>query len=75
MSYKRYSVDLAFEEPISGGLQGKLNALEVAIRNVKPYAKKINAGKPNEEDTTKGKKHKCHHDSGNTIPCEPAEDI
>ena len=76
MSYKRYQLDLAFKLPLDPALQGQLTAFEATVRNVlRNSAEDINAGLPNEENTTKATWHICHHDSGNTISCEPEQVI
>lgn len=76
MAYKRYMLDLAFKLPLAPPLQGTLTAFEATIRNVlRNSAENINAGLPNEEDTTRAVWHVCNHDSGNTIPCEPEVEI
>ena len=72
MAYKRYKIDLAFKLPLEPALDDQLTAFEANIRTVlRPSAKKINAGQPNEEDTTKAVWHICNHDDN--APCEPKE--
>lgn len=73
MSFKRYQVDLAFKQPLPPELQGQLTAIEATIRNVKAKATNINAGLPNEEDTTKAVWHICRHDTNEL--CDPEQDI
>ena len=76
MAYKRYQLDLAFKLPLDPVLEGQLTAFEAVIRTVlRRSATKINAGLPNEEDTTYAAWHKCYHDESINKPCEPEEDI
>lgn len=75
MSYLRFNLDLAVKQPIPTALKDKLPAIRDAIKQLKSYASKINEGKNNEEMTVKASYHICHHDSGNTIPCEPEQEI
>ena len=76
MNYRRYNLDLAFKLPLEPGLQGQLTAFEATIHNILRHsAVKINEGQDSEEDTTKATWHICHHDSGNTIPCEGENEI
>lgn len=74
MSFIRYSVELAFKEPIDPALNGLLTAMEATIRQAKPHAVKINEGLPDEEDTTEAVWHICHHDATDVI-CEPKQEI
>ena len=72
--YRRYMLDLAFKLPLTVGLQGQLTAFEATIRNIlRNSAENINAGLPNEENTTKAAWHICNHDEG--LPCEPEQEI
>ncbi len=70
MSLRRWSVELAFQEPIPNALMAQLLAIERSIGRVQPRAVKINPGKDYEEDTTAAFWHICHHDTPE-IPCEP----
>ena len=74
MSYKRYSVDLAFKEPIEPALNGLLTAMEATIRQAKPRASIINEGSLEEENTVRAVWHICHHDTGDQL-CEPEQEI
>ncbi len=72
MPYRRYQLDLAFKLPLSGGLQGTLTAFEATIHNIlRNSAEKINAGLPNEENTTKATYHICDHDLIPSSGCIP----
>ena len=73
MPFKRYQIDLAFEEPVPLTLRGHLNAMEKAIKRVKSLAVKINEGGPNEEMTVTAKYHICRHDEGRS--CDPSIEI
>ena len=73
MSYLRFNLDLAIKKPIPQALKDKLPAIKAEILKLKSYAKKINAGKDNEEMTVKAKYHTCHNDINQT--CEPEIDI
>lgn len=70
MSLKRYNIQLAYKEPLSTTLKGKLVALENILRDVKKSAVKINTGMANEENTTKATIHTCHHDTGKACELE-----
>ena len=74
MSYIRFTLDLAVKQPIPSALQAKLPAIRDAIRQLKAYAEKINAGAGNEEMSVKAAYHICHHDE---IPptCEPEIEV
>ena len=72
MSLKRYNIDLAFPEPISTSLAGKLRAFESATKAILSNAVKIHEGEVNEE-ATRAVWHKCHHDIGEA--CEEERDI
>jgi len=73
MALRRYRIDLAYPEPISPQLEGRLRAFENAARAILPDAVIINEGQDNEEDTIRAKKHICYHDEG--LPCEPEVEI
>ena len=69
ISYLRFTLDLAVKQPIPAVLQAKLPAIKDAIKQLKAYASKINAGAANEEITVKATYHICRHDEG--LPCDP----
>ena len=73
MSFKRYNIQLAYKEPLSPSLQGKLTAMENVIKAVLGEAVKINAGLANEEMTVTAKYHICRHDEGKS--CKPEVEI
>ena len=72
--HKRYTLDLAFKLPLAPALQGQLTAFEATIRTVlRNSAEKINAGLPNEENTTKATWHICKHDEAIPENCSLTE--
>ena len=73
MSFRRYSIELAFPEPVPLALMGKLKAMEATIHSVIKEAVKINAGKNNEENTTKAIVYTCRH--GENAACGPETEI
>jgi len=73
MSYLRIGIDLAFPMPLNTTVKARLKALREEIRQAKKYAKKINEGSVNEEETNRGVYHICHHDTNE--PCEPEVEI
>ncbi len=84
MAFLRFEISLAVKEDPTGtlvagikiptALATKIPAIRQAIQTLKSFASKINAGKPNEENTVRFKRHICHHDEpGNTIPCSDTE--
>jgi len=73
MPYDRVRIDLAFFQPLSIAASTALANLKAEVVKAKAYAVKINDGKINEEDTTKGKEHVCKHDLG--LACDPETDI
>ena len=83
MSLIRFNLDLAIpEDPngtlvagvkINSSLAQKIPAIRNAIRALKAYAVKINAGAVNEEATVKASWHICHHDENK--PCESEQEI
>lgn len=73
MSYTRIKIDLAFKNPMSNTVKAKLQELKSLIKQGKAYAEKINAGKPNEENTVKAQWHVCYHDEGK--PCGEVHEI
>lgn len=77
MSLKRYTVDLAFTEPIGQSLLGLLTAMEATIRNAKGQAVIINPGQPYEEVATKAIWRICYHDEPilTRPPCGPEVEI
>ena len=77
MSLVRIQVDLAIPTTIADkpAVKAKLLELYQLLKLAKSYSVKINEGLPNEEMTVKAVWHRCHHDSGNTIPCEPEQEI
>lgn len=74
MSYLRVNVDLAFPMPLSNAVKARLQALREEIKKAKIYARRINEGLANEEDTVRGVYRICHHDENNTS-CEPEVEI
>jgi hypothetical protein len=70
MAYLRINIDMAFKMPLAPAVQTKLNELKALVTQGKAYAEKINAGKPEEENTVRASYHICHHDEGDK-PCEP----
>ncbi len=75
MSLVRYGIELAYPEPISPQLRGRLNAFENAAKAILPDAVIINEGQDNEEKTKRAVKHICYHDETPHKPCELEEDI
>ena len=92
MALLRFNLDLAIPEDPAGTLVAgvKINSLLAqkipdirdAIRGLKSYATKINAGQLNEEITVKASWHICHHDDPTVgglyplgKPCEPEREI
>lgn len=75
MSYIRFTLDLAVKQPIPSALQTKLPVIRDAIRQLKTYAEKINAGASNEEMTVRAVYHICHHDESPSLPCEPEIEV
>lgn len=74
MSYTRISIDLAFKNPMSNTVKNKLQELKTLAKQGKTYAKKINEGQPNEENTVRATYHVCYHDEpGNNAPCTDIE--
>lgn len=73
MSYLRFKLDLAIKHPLPQALKDELPALTAALRELKSYASKINAGKPNEEMSIKASWHICHNDEG--LACEPEQEV
>ena len=75
MSVMRYQIELAYPEPISPQLQGRINAFVNATKAILPDAVIINEGDINQEMTKRASKHRCVHDEFPNKPCEPWEDI
>ena len=73
MSYIRWCIDLAVQEPVERELEEEMDALVVRLRSFREQCVNINEGLENEEDTRKLKRHICHHDTGGV--CEPEEDL
>lgn len=70
----RFEISLAIPEAAYDAIPAARKlAFRDAVRALKAYAVKINAGAANEEMTVKAVFHKCHHD-GNQ-PCEPEVEI
>lgn len=70
----RFRLDLAITEETYNSIPAaKKTAFRDAVRAIKAYAVKINAGDINEEVTVNASFHKCHHDTGGS--CEPEQDI
>ena len=75
MSLIRFQLDLAIPEAVYNAIPlAKRVVIINAVRALKAYAVKINAGAANEEMTTKAKWHVCRHDEGN-LPCEKEQEI
>ena len=72
-TYLRYRLDLAFEEPVSKQDLKIIKDMEKLVKDAKKKAKKINQGKPNEENTIYATYHVCRHEQG--LPCDPEIDI
>jgi len=72
MSLKRYTIDIAFQEPISVSLNNKINAWVLATKGILGDTATINAGAINEEKP-RTKVHTCRHDEGKS--CSPEVDI
>lgn len=69
MALWRCDVQLAIPKDVYDAIpSAKKIALRDAIRALKALAVNINAGQPNEEDTTIATWHICHHDEGGE-PC------
>lgn len=75
MSLIRYLIELAYPEPISPQLQGRINAFENAAKAILPDAVIINEGQMNQELTKRAVKHRCFHNEVPVKPCEPWENI
>lgn len=73
MSYIRFTLDLAIKQPIPAALSAKLPIIKAAVRELKGFAEKINAGKVDEEMTVKATYHICRHDEGK--PCGPEIEV
>ena len=73
--FYRFILDLAVPEAVFNSIPAaRKQALRDEIRALKGMAVNINAGKGNEENTTRAVWHKCHHDTGDQ-PCEAEQDI
>ena len=83
MSLIRFTLDLAIPEAVYNAIPlSKRVVIRDAVRALKAYAVKINAGTSNEEMTVKAKWHICHHDDPTVgglyplgKPCEPEREI
>ncbi len=73
MAYLRFEISGAVKMPLPQALQDALPVIKTKINQLKSYCEKINAGKPNEENTVRFKYHTCYHDEGK--PCNPEIDI
>jgi len=73
MKYLRFNVDLAIPLPLDKNVAEALPGIQLAIRKLKSYAKRINEGKPNEEATVKATYHRCRNEE--QLPCEPEQEI
>ena len=75
MSGPRFTLDCYIPSDVYATIPAaKKLAFRDAVRAIKAYARKINAGAANEEMTVKATYHICHHDEpGNTIPCNITE--
>ena len=74
MSLIRFTLDLAIPEAVYNAIPlSKRVVIRDAVRALKAYAVKINAGTSNEEMTVKAKWHICHHDENK--PCESEQEI
>jgi len=72
----RFMLDLAIPEAVYNAIPAATKkAIRDRIRDLKAKAVKINEGQINEEITIKATWHKCHHDEGNQVPCEPENEI
>lgn len=61
---------------LPAGLVSHLAALRSEIQLAKSYARKINAGQPNEEMTVRAVMRLCYHDEGEGHkPCEGEQEI
>ena len=75
MSYIRLRVELAFPEPLAPILANNITQIRQAIRDLKSFARNINAGTELEENTTLAVYHRCYHDEDPERPCDPEQDI
>jgi hypothetical protein len=81
----RFTLDLYIDEDPAGtlvagvkiptALATKIPAIRQAVRDLKVYAKKVNAGKVNEELTVKASYHICYHNEAIVKPCAQEQDI
>ncbi len=75
MPLVRFTLDLAIPFDVYNSIPAtKKIAVRDAIRALKAYAVKINAGTDSEEMTVRATYHICHHDTGDR-PCEPESEI
>lgn len=73
MSYRRFRMDIAVKRPIPAELAKDIDAIKEHMLRLQHFAVKINAGKPNEENTTILEEHICNHDIGRA--CEPSKQV
>lgn len=83
MAGLRFQLDLFIPEATTGtlvsgikiptALATKIPTIRQAIRDLKAYASKINAGNLNEEMTVRAVYHICRHDEGK--PCDSEQAI
>jgi len=72
MSLQRYTIDIAFQEPIPTSTKNRINAWILATKGILGDAATINAGQINEE-APRTKVHTCRHDEGKA--CDAEQDI
>lgn len=85
MAGLRFTLDLFIPEVSSGtnvagikiptALANQIPTIRQGVQNLKTYAKKINAGQPNEEMTVKATFHVCYHDEATPKPCGLEQEI
>lgn len=81
----RFQLDLYIPEdpagtPVAGvaiptALATRIPAIRQAVRDLKAYARRINAGQLNEEMTVRAVYHICHHEDTPTGPCGEEQEI
>ena len=85
MSGLRFQLDIYIDEDPTGtlvagvkiptALATKIPTIRQAIRDLKAYATKINAGKPDEEMTVRATYHIDYHNEVPPKPCGANQDI
>lgn len=73
MPYLRYQIDCAVPLPLSPLFEAERATIEAEIARLKSYAKRINAGTPQEENTVVAHYHECNNDTQQ--PCGAWQEI